>query len=97
DSGNNRVLQLSAAPSQTLPVVALYAPSVTTPINLINGNVTFRVDLTEQIQLGNFIPASDNIRVTGGPAAITSWAAGVDMTNNPALSGNASNIYSALV
>jgi hypothetical protein len=55
--------------------------------------------MTEQIQLGNFIPNSgvDAIRVTGGPAALTSWGAGVDMTNNPALSGDASNIYSAVI
>src|SRR6266481_4583568 len=35
DAGNNRVLQLVGG-SQTLPVVPLYAPSVASPINLVN-------------------------------------------------------------
>lgn len=98
DEGNNRVLQLVGG-TQTLPVVSFYAPSVTPPIDLPANLVTFQVDMTEQILLGNFIPDSggDTIRVTGAPAALTSWNAGVDMTNNPALSGNASNIYSAVV
>jgi hypothetical protein len=82
-----------------LPVVPFYAPSVTLPIELPTNNITYRVDMTEQIQLGNFIPSSgvDTIRVTGNPVALTSWGNGVDMTNNPALSGDASNIYSAVI
>ncbi|MBI3851501.1 MAG: hypothetical protein HY298_14680 [Verrucomicrobia bacterium] len=99
DEGNNRVLQLIGG-AQTLPVVPLYAPSVTTPINLVNANIAFRVDMTEQVQLGNFIPSSgvDTIRVIGAPAAIGGWAGdGVDLTNNPALSGDVSNVYSAVV
>lgn len=95
--GNNRVLALTGAP-QTLPVVPFYAPSVTPPIDLPTNNITYRVDLTPQIQLGNFIPGGlDTIRVTGNPAALTGWGTGVDMTNNPALPGDASNIYSAVV
>ena len=98
DEGNNRVLQLVGG-TQTLPVVPFYAPSVTPPIDLPANPVTFQVDMTEQIALGNFIPSTgvDTIRVTGNPAALTSWGDGVDMTNNPALSGDASNIYSAVV
>ena len=93
--GNNRVLQLVGA-DQTLPVVPLYAPSVTTPINLVGVDVTYRVDLTAQIETGNFLPGSGDIRVTGAPAALTSWGVGIVMTNDPSLSGNASNIYSAV-
>lgn len=95
DAGNNRVLLLTGG-TQTLPVVPLYAPSVTPPIDLGNNTITYRVDLTEQVRLGNFLPG-DDIRVTGAPAAITSWGAGVVMTNDPALSGDASNIFSAVV
>jgi hypothetical protein len=95
DEGNNRVLALVGG-AQTLPVVPFYAPSVTPPIDLPTNSITYRVDLTEQVQLGNFLPG-DAIRVTGNPVALTSWGAGVDMTNNPALSGDASNIYSAVV
>ena len=50
-------------------------------------NAQYQVDMTEQIQLGNFIPPGDTIRVTGAPSGLTSWGAGVDMTNNPSLSG----------
>ncbi|MEI2726681.1 MAG: hypothetical protein V9H26_25110 [Verrucomicrobiota bacterium] len=59
-------------------------------------NVTYRVDMTEQIALGNFIPSSgvDTIRVTG---ANFGWGDGTDLTNNPALSGDATNIYSVVV
>lgn len=98
DEGNNRVLLLGGA-AQVLPVVPLYAPGVSTPINLVGGIVTYRVDMTQQIQLGTFIPSTgvDTIRVTGAPAGLTAWGDGVDMTNNPALSGDASNIYSAVI
>lgn len=98
DEGNNRVLLLVAG-AQTLPVVPMYAPGVTPPINLIGVNVTYRVDMTAQIQNGSFIPSSgvDTIRVTGAPGALTSWGNGVDLTNNPALSGDTSNIYSAVI
>jgi hypothetical protein len=98
NQGGNRLLTLVGG-TQTLPLVPFYAPSVTTPINLVGANITFRVDMTEQVQLGNFIPSSgvDTIRVTGAPAAITGFGAGVDLTNNPTISGDASNIYSAVV
>lgn len=98
DAGNNRVLLLNAA--QTLPVVPFFAPSVSVPIALGSGNVTFRVDMTAQIQLGNFIPDSgfDTITVIGNPPALSNWqGAGITMTNDPALSGDASNIYSAVI
>ena len=97
DEGNNRVLALVGS-AQTLPVVPFYAPSVTPPIDLPTNNVTYRVDMTEQVQLSNFIPEfGDTIRVTGEPAALTGWGDGVDLTNNPALSGDASNVYSAVI
>jgi hypothetical protein len=95
DQGNNRVLLLVGG-AQTLPVVPFYAPSVTPPIDLPTNNITYRVDLTEQVQLGDFLPG-DTITVTGEPLALSNWGAGVGMTNDPALSGNASNIYSAVV
>ena len=95
DAGNNRVLLLGGG-AQTLPVVPFYAPSVVTPINLPTNHITYRVDMTEQLALGNYLPG-DDVRVTGNPAALTGWGAGVVMTNNPSLSGDASNIYSAVV
>jgi hypothetical protein len=82
--------------AQTLPVVPFYAPSVTPPIDLPTNRITYRVDMTAQVQVGNFL-TGDAIRVTGASAALTGWGAGVDLTNNLALSGNASNIYSAVI
>ncbi|MCC6823932.1 MAG: hypothetical protein IT579_24705 [Verrucomicrobia subdivision 3 bacterium] len=57
--------------------------------------VTFRVDMSAQILSGAWTPEEPNtIRVAG---AFTSWGDGVDLTNNPALSGNASNVYSTVI
>src|SRR5678816_4715681 len=60
DSGNNRVLALIGGP-QTLPVVPFYAPSVHPPIDLPTNQITYRVDLTPQVQFGDFIPPGDSI------------------------------------
>ena len=96
DEGNNRVLLLVGG-AQTLPVVPFFAPSVTLPINLPMNSVTYRVDMTEQIQLGNFTPeALDSVAVTGG-LLVWNWGAGTVLTNDPALLGAASNIYSAVI
>lgn len=74
---------------QTLPLVFWNNLAPSTPTN----NVTFQVDMTAQILLGNFTPGQF-IRVSG---AMTGWGDGVDLTNNPALSGNATNIYSMVI
>ncbi len=96
DEGNNRVLLLVGG-AQTLPVVPLYAPSVSVPIDLPHNNVTYRVDMTQQVQLGNFRPdLGDTVTVTGA-LLLWNWGAGSVLTNNPALSGDASNIYSAVI
>ncbi len=96
DEGNNRVLLLVGG-AQPLPVVPFYAPSVTLPIDLPNNSVTYRVDMTEQVQLGNFLPAlGDTVTVTGS-LLLWNWGAGSILTNDPALSGDASNIYSAVI
>ena len=75
---------------QTLPIVYWNNLAPSTPTN----NVTFRVDMTTQIIGGNFVPGVGTIRVSG---AMTGWGDGADLTNNPALSGNASNIYSTII
>lgn len=60
-----------------------------------NNNVTFQVDMTARIFFGNFTPGGvgQSIRVSGD---FNGWGDGPDMTNNPTLSGNASNIYSCV-
>jgi len=76
---------------QTLPIVYWNNLAPNTPTN----NITFQVDMTAQILLGNFDPSlAQPIRVSG---AMTGWGDGADLTNNPALSGNASNIYSTVL
>jgi hypothetical protein len=76
----------------SLGLALLFAASVA---GQAQNNVTYRVDMTEQIQLGNFQPG-DTIRVTGA-LPLWNWGDGTDLTNNPALSGDASNIYSAVI
>lgn len=74
---------------QTLPLVYWNNISPFTPTN----PVTFQVDMTAQILTSAWTPGQP-IRVAG---AMTGWGDGVDLTNNPALSGNASNVYSQIL
>lgn len=90
--GNNRVLQLIGG-DQVLPVVPFYAPSVTPPLDFSDNNVTFQVDMTAQVAIGAYTHGQP-IRVSG---AFNSWGDGNDMTNNPALSGVATNIFSCVI
>ncbi len=92
DEGNNRVLQLVGG-NQVLPVVPFYAPSVTPPLDFTDNNVTFQVDMTAQIAIGAYAHGQP-IRVSG---AFTGWGDGTDMTNNPALSGDATNIFACVI
>jgi len=69
------------------------AYTATTPP--FTNNVTFRVDMTVQISIGHFNPATDSVEVQG---SFDDWTSGAYvLTNNPSLSGNASNIYSGVV
>jgi len=74
---------------QTLPLVYWNNVSPFTPTN----NVTFQVDMTTQIFLGNWTPGQP-IRVAG---SMTGWGDGADLTNNPALVGDVTNIYSGVL
>jgi len=74
---------------QVLPVVYWDNVAPFTPTN----SVTFQVDMTAQILAGSWTPGQF-IRVAGG---MTAWGDGADLTNNPALPGNAINIYSAVL
>jgi hypothetical protein len=86
--GNNRTFTLAGG-AQTLPVVYWNDQPLVLPTN----EVTFSVDLTAQIQiLGSFRPGIDHVFTPGG---FNNWSTtSFELTNNPALSGNASNIYS---
>lgn len=91
DAINNRQFILAATP-QTLPLTSFEVSDWPAPTNV----VTFHVDMTAQVELGNFMPGDlgQTIRVAGG---FTGWGDGADLTNNPAQSGNASNIYTAVL
>ncbi len=57
NDNNNRFFTVGTGPTQTLPIVnfsdSAYAPKATNAI-------TFQVDMTGQIQAGNFVPSIDN-------------------------------------
>jgi hypothetical protein len=71
----------------TLPLVFWNNVAYGAPTN----NVTVRVDMTAKVLTGAFTNNGGIIRVSGG---FTGWGDGVDLTNNPSLTGNASNHYS---
>lgn len=87
ESGADRQFILAAG-TQTLPLSA-WNDKYPAPPN----NVTFRVDMTAQVNLGNYIPGQ-TVRVSG---VFNGWGDGNDLTNNPSLSGIASNIYSQTI
>ncbi|HMP83562.1 MAG TPA: hypothetical protein PKA41_12750 [Verrucomicrobiota bacterium] len=89
ESINNRQFQLAGG-AQTMPTSFFNDNNWPVPVN----NVTFRVNMNAQLLAGNFVPGTSTIRVTGG---MNGWGDGEDMTNNPTLSGVASNIYSAVL
>ncbi len=86
---------LATSSPQTLPA-ALDLPNgrwlVPTPPPPTN-NVTFQVNLSAQVALGNFVPGTGTITVSGD---FEGWDNGIAMTNNPTLSGNATNIYTCV-
>lgn len=83
--GDNRTFTLAAG-AQTLPVVYYNdAPPV-----LPNNDVTFQLDMSAQVLTGAFTNGLSVVRVSG---AFNGWGAGDQLTNNPAVAGIASNIY----
>jgi len=86
--GNNRTITLANG-GQVLPLV--YFDD--SPPVLPNNNVTFQVDMTAQVITGAFTNGTSQVTVSGG---FNGWGGGDVLTNNPALSGNASNIYSGI-
>ena len=85
--------------NQSLPVV-LDLPDgryyVGAPQVPSTSSVTFQVDMTVPILLGNFTNGNPNntVSVTG---SFADWSNGLLMTNNPTLSGQASNVYVCVV
>ena len=87
--GNNRTFTLAGG-NQTLPVVYYNdAPPVLPP-----NDVTLQVDMTAQVLTGAFTNGQSTVAVSG---SFTGWGNGSPLTNNPALLGNASNVYSTVL
>jgi hypothetical protein len=87
--GGDRTFEIAGG-DQVLPLVYYSDIEPSTPTN----NITFQVDMTAQVFLGNFDPSFQEVRVSG---SFNDWGAGDLLTNNPALSGNDTNIYSAVI
>ncbi len=92
---DNRPFTITAA-GVTNPLV--YFDDVYTNVSATTNYLKFTIDMTPQIGLGHFDPASgDTIQVLGTLIS-PKWTTGVFiLTNNPSLSGNASNIYSGTI
>jgi len=84
----NRTFTLGAdGTTQVLPVVYWND----TPPNAPTNQVTFQVDMTPQVVTKTFVNGTGILNVSGN---FTGWGDGLPLTNNPAASGLASNIYS---
>lgn len=88
ESGNDRQFQLIGG-AQTLPLTNKWNDKYEYPSNTLN--VTFQVDMSVQVKSGSFINGTHEVRVSGG---YNGWGSGDLLTNNPAIVGNGSNIYS---
>src|SRR4051812_47446603 len=82
--GDDRHFTLAAG-AQTLPVV--YFDDL--PPNVPTNNVTFQVDMTQQVVLGKFVPGSSTVYARG---AFDNWSTDFPLTNNPA--GANTNLFS---
>ena len=87
DNNNNRFFDIA---DQTLPVV--YFSDVPYSKIVVTNNVTFEVDMSVQMDVGNFNTNTETIQIHGD---YNGWGSGTVMTNNP----NSSNpdIFSAVI
>ena len=84
ESINNRQFVLGSG-TQVLPLTEWNTSDWPAPTN----HVTFQLDMSEQVYLGNFAPGQ-SVTVSGD---FEGWDNGQVLTNNPALTTIASNIY----
>jgi hypothetical protein len=91
ESINNR--EFIVGPTTATEVLPLTQWNVNTTWPTPTNYATFQVDMSAQVALGNFIPGTGTITVSGD---FEGWDSGLPLTNNPSLSGNASNVYSAV-
>jgi hypothetical protein len=96
---SNQFLPGLTAPANNLGRSTFYFGAAQAPTN----NVTIQVDMSAQVSLGNFIPGTGTITVSGNfegtvnpVGTYANYDNGIPLTNNPTLSGNVSNVYSCL-
>ena len=90
---NNRQWGLPAANGGSVVLPAYFFNNVA-PTNLVpvTDDVTFQVDMTQQITLGNFTPGTSTVYIRG---SYNGWGGGTAMTNDPA--GTNPKLYSMTV
>jgi hypothetical protein len=88
DNNNNRFFGITA---QTLPIVSFSDKPLA--LNKVTNNITFEIDMTTQIEVGNFNTNNGNTVEIHGD--FNNWGSGQTMTNNPA--SDTPNIYSTLI
>jgi len=89
--GGNRTLGLPATSGASLVLPIVYFSDAAPSLPAVTDNVTFQVDLTQQIAMGNFTPGTSVVSVRG---SFNGWGTSV-MTNDP--SGPKPNVYSTVV
>jgi hypothetical protein len=88
EGGADRQFQLVGG-AQTLPLTNKWDDKYQFPSNTLN--VTFQVNMSVQVKSGSFTNGTHEVRVSGG---YNGWGGGDLLTNNPAVTGDGSNIYS---
>jgi len=66
------------------------------PVPPVTNNVTFRVDMTVQIALGNFNPPPNGSDYVEAKGAFNAWSDGFYLTNNADAVGQESNVFSGV-
>jgi hypothetical protein len=91
ESGGNRAIGLPATSGAGLRLPYVYFNDQPRTDVTVTDNITFQVDMTEQIVLGAFIPGTSTAYVRG---IINGWGQ-TALTNNPAAANT--NIYSTVI
>lgn len=95
DDSPNRQFTLKSG-GQVLPLV--YFNNIAAVPSATTNEIKFSIDMGPQIYLGNFNPGAGDLIKVYGSFEVPKWSGNFppvgNLTNNPTLSGNASNIYS---
>jgi hypothetical protein len=91
--GDNRTAGLPATSGASLVLPIVYFNNALPSLTPVTDNITFQVDMTQQIAVGNFQPGTSVVYVRG---SYNGWAGtGTAMTNDPAASNT--NLFSMTI